>query len=390
MARRGLQDQRPREASSDASLWEDLDDPIDAFAGVSTPPLPSTGVHDSLPPGAMLNTASNPITISDSTIDSSSLRHGLEHELFPSGRSQDSSSSSTSHSRPAQPPSSFELDPARLIDPASQKDLKTTQYLRDEWLISAGQKEPDDWVENYIPVMRGNAPESAKVTTAKRGRSSLLDQIDAICSPSSSGSSIHTGRRATSAREPLRPSKSAKTNGKARATEDELDEMAAAEMLNMSCSPPSQDAPRIKLITDMPPEEQAFYRRLAFGDSSATSSPGMTGVTARGKNGKTWQTTWNDADPPNTSGDGQATTSRSNNAFGSSIGRSVGTVTATAAASRGSTRGRRPFAFTAGARKGGRGGKARSSSASGSSASRNRSRFFASRGARGGRRGRGR
>ncbi|KAJ1023835.1 hypothetical protein NDA13_004669 [Ustilago tritici] len=38
MARRGLQDQWPREASGDASLWEELDDAIKSL----TPPLPST------------------------------------------------------------------------------------------------------------------------------------------------------------------------------------------------------------------------------------------------------------------------------------------------------------------------------------------------------------
>ncbi|KAJ1023407.1 hypothetical protein NDA18_004931 [Ustilago nuda] len=348
--------------------------PSDAFAGISTPPLPSSPTQLAKIPAVTLSTASNPIMIPDSTLDSSSIQHSLELELFPSGQPGASSLRSTNTSRSQLPLSPFELDPARLSDPASQRDIKATQFLRDEWLISAGQKEPDDLVDNYVSFMSNDRPESTGQPSSKRGGSSLLDQIDAICSPSSSGSSVQAGGKTTDARQPLRPSKSAKTNGKARATAEEIDKMVADDMFNTSCSPPSPPVSRIKSISDMPAEEQQFFYRLAFGGgSSSSSSPGNMGVTSRGKNGKTWQTTWDNSNQPSTGTVSLAATSRPNLASGSSSSRGV----ATSSASSGAIRGRKPSAFTVEARKGSRGGKARSSTSSSSSAHRSRSRFFA-------------
>ena len=170
MAWPGLQDQQPREASSDASLWEELDDPINAFDDISTPPLPSS--------------------------------------------------------------------PTQVV-----KILGVT-------------RKPG----------------------IKRGCSSLLDQTDAIKCQVSSGSSVQAGGKTTDACQPLRPSKSAKTNGKARATVEEIDKVVADDMFNTLCSPPSSPPPgppRIKSISDMPAEEQQFFYRLAFGGgSSSSSSPG--------------------------------------------------------------------------------------------------------------------
>ncbi|SYW85344.1 uncharacterized protein UBRO2_05783 [Ustilago bromivora] len=126
----------------------------------------------------------------DSTLDSSSIQRGLELELFLSSQPRATSLRSTNTSEPQLTLPSFELDPARLSDPTSQRELKATQFLRDEWLISAGQKEPDNLVDNYVPFMRNGRPESTRQPSRKRGRSSLLDQINVICSPSSSGLSV--------------------------------------------------------------------------------------------------------------------------------------------------------------------------------------------------------
>ncbi|SPC64685.1 uncharacterized protein UHOD_07027 [Ustilago sp. UG-2017b] len=350
--------------------------PSDAFAGISTPPLPSSPTQLAKIPAVTLSTASNPIMIPDSTLDSWSIQRGLELELFPSGQPRASSLRSTNTSRSQLPLSTFELDPARLSDPASQRDIKATQFLRDEWLISAGQKEPDDLVDNYVSFMRNGRPESTGQPSSKRGGSSLLDQIDAICSPSSSGSSVQADGKITDARQPLRPSKSAKTNGKARATAEEIDKMVADDMFNTSCSPPSPPVSRIKSISDMPAEEQQFFYRLAFGGgSSSSSSPGNVSVTSRGKNGKTWQTTWDNSNQPSTGTVSLAATSRPNLTSGSSSSRGVAKGS-TSSASSGAIRGRKPSAFTVEARKGSRGGKARSSTSSSSSAHRSRSRFF--------------
>ncbi|SOV05412.1 uncharacterized protein UDID_18413 [Ustilago sp. UG-2017a] len=192
MTRCGLQDQQPREASSDASLWEELDDAIKSL----TPPLPST---------------------------------------------------------PTQ-------------------------------------------VEKILGVTRKPG--------SKRGRSSLLDQTDAIKCQGSSGSSVQASGKTTDACQPLPPSKSAKTNGKARATAEEIDKVVAANMFKMSCSPPSSPPPgsRIKSISDMPAEEQQWYYCLAFEEgSSSSSSPGNMGVTSKGEGSKTWQTTWDNSNQSSTS-----------------------------------------------------------------------------------------
>ncbi|SOV02044.1 uncharacterized protein UDID_18941 [Ustilago sp. UG-2017a] len=202
MTRCGLQDQQPREASSDASLWEELDDAIKSL----TPPLPST---------------------------------------------------------PTQ-------------------------------------------VEKILGVTRKPG--------SKRGRSSLLDQTDAIKCQGSSGSSVQASGKTTDACQPLPPSKSAKTNGKARATAEEIDKVVAANMFKMSCSPPSSPPPgsRIKSISDMPAEEQQWYYCLAFEEgSSSSSSPSNMGVTSQEEDSKTWQTTWDNSNQPSTSTVSLAATSRS-------------------------------------------------------------------------------
>ncbi|SAM85218.1 uncharacterized protein UBRO_20078 [Ustilago bromivora] len=244
MARRGLQDQQPREASSDASLWEELDDPINAFDGISTPPLPSS----------------------------------------------------------------------------------PTQVVK---ILGATRK-----------------------SGSKRGRSSLLDQTDAIKCQVSSGSSVQAGGKTTDACQPLRPSKSAKTNGKARATAEEIDKVVADDMLNTLCSPPSSPppGPRIKSISDMPAEEQQSFYLLAFGGgSSSSSSPGNMGVTSRGKNDKIWQTTWDNSNQPSTSTVSLAATSRPNLASGSSSSRGVAKGSPSSTSS-GAIRGREPSASTVEAR----------------------------------------
>ncbi|SAM85115.1 uncharacterized protein UBRO_20871 [Ustilago bromivora] len=194
MAQRGLQDQWPREASSDASLWEELDDAIKSL----TPPLPST---------------------------------------------------------PTQ-------------------------------------------VEKVLGVTRKLG--------SKRG-----------CS---SGSSVQAGGKTTDACQPLRPSKSAKTNGKVRPTA-EIDKVVADDMFKMLCLPPSSPppGPQIKSISNMPAEEQQWYYCLAFEEgSSSSSSPGNMGVTSQGEDSKTWQMTWDNSNQPSTSTVSLAATSRLNLASGSS------------------------------------------------------------------------
>ncbi|UTT90229.1 hypothetical protein NDA17_000670 [Ustilago hordei] len=187
----------------------------------------------------------------------------------------------------------------------------------------------------------------------KRGRSSLLDQTDAIKCQVSSGSSVQAGGKTTDACQPLRPSKSAKTNGKARATVEEIDKVVADDMFNTLCSPPSSPPPgppRIKSISDMPAEEQRFFYRLAFGGgSSSSSSPGNMGVTTRGKNDKTWQTTWDNSNQPSTSTVSLAATSRPNLASGSSSSRGVAKGSPSSTSS-GAIRGREPSASTIEAR----------------------------------------
>ncbi|CBQ69330.1 conserved hypothetical protein [Sporisorium reilianum SRZ2] len=360
--RGGVDKQRTREASSDASLWDDIDDTNSTFADIVTPPL-----QQDLPlPQPPTTTASHPITITDSTPESSTRHQALDLELFPSG----------------QPPSSFDFDAAAANEPWSQASAKATQYLRDEWLISVGQKQPDDLVQDLLappsrPTAKGGEMASSLTSKSKRGRSSLLDQLDVICSsPSQHFSSSPNANEnesskpsklkspAATERQPLQPVTSIVSNGKAPSTHDETHELSAIDMLEMSCSPPSQTFPHMTLIKDMPQELQDIYHRLAFGPSSTssdTTSPNP-GTTVRGTRGKTWQTTWqDDADQANQS-------------------------------TPGSSRGRKPASATAAtaARKGARATntKTRSSFASGTSSSRNRSQYFAS--LRGRARGRGR
>lgn len=422
---RGIDRRSPREASSDASLWSD--DLNDTFAEISTPPLPQDRALPALPSHGERyreNTASNPITIPDSTNEPCTQRHGLEHELFPSGQLQPSSSSTKSRSHRGQPPSSFDFEAAAGNEPWSQKELRATQHLRDEWLISVGQKQPTDLVEDYIPRMNANPnaiesehphhtarsatneksmpstlssasagpahSDSPANSTARRGRSSLLDQLDMICSSSPSSSSSQVEQRsstsATTATEPnpLRPITSLVNERRAKAAVRDVDKQAAHGVLDISCSPPSPRGPQMMLIKDMPPEKQEIYRRLAFGGSSSTSQA-TVGTTVRGTRGKTWQTTWQDErDGSDGNGHVAGSTSGLNSASGSELGGSARRGAAISATS--SSRGRKTSALATGARKGVR----KSSSGSGSSATKSRSRFFASKAARGGWRGRGR
>ncbi|SPO24126.1 uncharacterized protein UTRI_03394 [Ustilago trichophora] len=420
---RGVDKRRLREASSDAFLWDDLDQHDNSFAHIITPPLQQDlelALQPSLHPTRQQNTASNPIIIPESTAQSSMQQNGLELELFPTHRPQDPPSSSTSRSQRPQPPSSFDFEVAAASEPWSQNDLKATQFLRDEWLISAGQKQPNDLVEDYIPHQDAREPKhiyspprtttnvsnmassltsawaaraqsgaSSKTSTAKRGRSSLLDQLDMICSsPSPHSSSPSTNEHASiqqspaTGRQALRPITSITANTKATTAQKEIDERAALGMLNMSCSPPSQEVPHIMLISDMPPERQEIYRRLALGGSSS-SAPTNVGATVRGTRGKTWQTTWqNDQDEVEVS---ESTIGRTNNTNGASSN-STG-ISAHRGAASTSSRGRKTSVTATGTRKGARTTKTKSSSTT--TASRGRSRFFASR-ARGGWRGRGR
>lgn len=409
MPRHGSSDRRsPIEPSSDASLWEDIDD---AFDGISTPPLPP-----------QQHTASDPVTIPDSTADISTMKRGLELDLFPSGRDQNQSSSSG-----LQNPSRPDLDATEPF--SSQTDCKATQYRRDEWLISAGQKQPNDLVQDYFPDARsmekrlleslsrkatggntmasrsalaqaGHGPSNAS-NLSKRGRSSLLDQLDEICSPSSSGSSIDTRqapihvadqdvaaqadraptrKSAAGSRQPLQPVIGTIANGKSLSASQESDEFAALDILDMPGSPPSQLVSHITLIKDMPPEKQELYRRLAFGNSSDGASTANVGVTARGKRGKTWQTTWqDDADGPSESLGGIGSADRLNGASSSNSSRLNGVSRGAAANSNGAGRGRKSSGSSASKRKGGS-----QSSKSSSSTSRSHSRFFAAKAARGG------
>ncbi len=76
------------------------------------------------------------------------MRPNLEAELFPSGRSVDSLGSFDRSQQPRS--SSFQAVAPIDDDPWSQTSAKATQYLRDEWLISAGQKQPTDLVEDHV------------------------------------------------------------------------------------------------------------------------------------------------------------------------------------------------------------------------------------------------
>lgn len=420
---RGVDKRRSREASSDASLWDDLDQHDYSFANIITPPLQqdlALALSPSLHSTRQQNTASNPIIIPQSTAQSLLQQNGLELELFPTHRPQDPPSRSTSRSQHPQPPSSFDFEAAAAGEPWCQNDLKATQFLRDEWLISAGQKQPNDLVEDYIPHKGAHEPKhiyspprtttdasnmasslisawaaraqsgaSSKTTTAKRGRSSLLDQLDVICSsPSPHSSSPSTNEHASiqqspaTRRQALRPITSIKANTKATTAQNEIDERAALGMLNMSCSPPSQEVPHIMLISDMPPERQEIYRRLALGGSSSAASTNV-GTTVRGTRGKTWQTTWqHDEDQVERSESTIGSTSRMNGASNNSSG-----ISAQRGAASTSTRGRKASVSATGTRKGARTTKTKSSSST--TASRGRSRFFAS-SASGGWRGRSR
>ena len=188
-------------------------------------------------------------------------------------------------------------------------------------------EELDDAIKSLTPPLPSTPTQVEKILGvtrkpgSKRGRSSLLDQTDAIKCQGSSGSSVQASGKTTDACQPLPPSKSAKTNGKARATAEEIDKVVAANMFKMSCSPPSSPPPgsRIKSISDMPAEEQQWYYCLAFEEgSSSSSSPGNMGVTSKGEGSKTWQTTWDNSNQPSTSTVSMVATSRLNLASGSS------------------------------------------------------------------------
>lgn len=477
---------RPEEPSSDASLWNDLDDADRTFAEISTPPLP--------PSDRCKLDIGSPIVGTDRS--NSTSHHGLEPELVPTGRPQGNPSSCSSLSQPLQPPSSFDLGAVGVGEPWSQLEVRTTQHQRDEWLISVGQKEPTDLVEDHIPLVgkaeRTTAPtlpshlafKTAQATametvsaavpalapaaaatptcesprifrahagipahpTAPQKRSSLLDQLDEICgsSPSDPGKTPRAEYRQRSSQEsatehvgsarlktsnpsapfekvpgpswpvtiaegkgesptvidldvdegmdatfedadqaghdrpPLRPSISARANGGTTSIDDVFDEFSAHDMFDISSSPPSQPNSRITLIKDMPPEKQEIYRRLAFGNSASNNFNNI-GTTVRGRSGKTWQTTWQGNVDSVDASDVRAgaSDSNTNRADGSRSAMAIG-------------RGHNSTGSTGVARRGARGGKARSGNSSGSAADRGRSRFFGSRTARGARRGRGR
>ncbi|GAC95967.1 hypothetical protein PHSY_003545 [Pseudozyma hubeiensis SY62] len=419
---RGVVTRRPREASSEASYWDD--DTNSPFADVVTPPLRSDVVLPSVPAKEQLNTASHPITILDTQPEPLPMQQqgGLALELFPSGRSSTDPPNRQSH-----PPSSFDFDAAAGIEPWTQPGLKATQYLRDEWLISAGQKQPNDLVEDYVPnigdsgkASTSRQPDRSRLTTArvdhmapalrsvladrahldapkepiaKRGRSSLLDQLDAICSsPSQRFSSSPITNEPTTipttpttARAPLAPASSIVSNGKASSAQKIHDQPAVIDLLEVSSSPPAQPPQQhITLIKDMPQELQNIYRRLAFGrsggvaggsSSSTPSTPINAGTTARGTRGKTWQTTWqDDGDQDGQSADG-ATSSSGSRANAASSALTSG-------------RGRKP---TSAASRDSRTSKSRSSaSGSSSAASKGKSRFFTFKNFRSRGRGRGR
>ncbi|SNX86529.1 uncharacterized protein MEPE_05238 [Melanopsichium pennsylvanicum] len=418
---------RPREASSDASLWSD--DLNDTFAHIITPPIVLQDLASPLRPSPnhqQSNTASNPITPSDIITRPSTKLPALELNLF----SSDPSSSSTSR----QAPSSFDFEVAAANDPWSQPDLKATQYQREEWLIAVGQNQPRDLVQDYIPSMHAdqntsprnsfncrtsinadaNGASSKMTLTAaarvqsdasttsisKRGRSSLLDQLDRICSsPSHHGSSPRTNDHASSqagpstVRQPLRPITSIINNGKnnAKVSNKDSDDRAAFDKLSMSSPPSSQPVSHITLIQDMPPEQQAIYHRLAFGNSlSQSSTPVNVGTTVRGTRGKTWQTTWNDndvdgvQDSNSAAGPSSRLNATSSTHIGSDVRKAAGSNSTSTA------RGHKVSSSTTGARKVSRASKTRSSTGSGTSSSRDRSRFFTARTARGAWRGRGR
>lgn len=365
----GVDSRRPSEASSeassDASLWEDMDDTNSAIGAIITPRLQ---IDTALPTGPVMDQLiTDPHRISSIDTQTDRLprqQDSLTLELFPSGQS----SAKLSDSRP-HPPSSFDFDAAAAIEPWTQPDFKATQYLRDEWLISAGQKQPNDLVYDFAArrgqqdqastskcprlaptenIPSSNMSSSSKTacatparsdvptnsgSTAKRGRSSLLDQLDAICSsPSQHFSSSPTTnaneppppsipKSAGLERQPLAPASSIASNGRAPSVHQVCDEDSVIDVLDMPSSPPSQPIQHITLIKDMPQELQNIYRRLAFGGSNGapsstiTSTPLNHGTTARGTRGKTWQTTWqhDDHDAQQTSG-AAGTSSKSNGA----------------------------------------------------------------------------
>lgn len=301
-----------REASSEASLWNDLDDTEQALANLATPLL--------APSSTALARAPSPPPVKSHS-------KSLEHQLFPSIEAEQSRAPLTS--------ASSHINGADLGNPWSQVGVNSTQFMREEWLASAALTQSKRNKEKKAVRSEGAAAITSKffaptkaVQSPSRQASSLLDKLDEICgsspqssTPVSSGSKQERTACTTARLAPPAPSRSSK-----RAVSIETDpidddavweideaafleleqvpncttpppseELTALDILNMSCSPPSQLIPHITLIKDMPEEQQQIYHKLAFSSSSQRSSQASTkGVTARGTKGKTWKATRQD------------------------------------------------------------------------------------------------
>ncbi|PWY99155.1 hypothetical protein BCV70DRAFT_218112 [Testicularia cyperi] len=320
-----------RDAFSDASLWDDIDDPDHAFATLATPVLTA---KLSLPP------SSPPIAVVDMPQPQSHPKTLLEEELFPS----DKSDSDPPRRTPLAPSSSnVDYDAAERGHPWSQKDAQQTQYMRQLWLESVGMPVESDGEDQTVeePVAGPSSERGSRATTnliassshipmgdmrtptrtnmsnstssgfaPVRTGSRLLDQLDEICGSSPSPSVLSAPRSSGSVQEKgptvLRSSRSSKSmvqEGTQNSLEDEpgwLDdpeaqaellqieqgfdqapprrptsstaegcahELSPLDILHMPGSPPDDLMPRITLIKDMPPDKQEFYHRIAFGDS---------------------------------------------------------------------------------------------------------------------------
>lgn len=327
-----------RQPSSEASLWDDLDDTEQALANLATPLL-------AVQPAS----AAVPRTPSPLSVDPPA--KPLEHQLFPSIEAEQSRA-------PFTPVSSY-INGADMGNPWSPVGVNSTQFMRQEWLQSAARNDSGSLIdENTVRPEAVTAttskffPRTKAVRTPTQQASSLLDKLDEICGSSPSVSRISPVRSSDSVQERVSMASapeaqtmlSATGSSQAslpldadlidddpdweidtdtdaaiqmaeqvpkRMTQTEQEELTAIDILNMSCSPPSQLMPHITLIKDMPEEQQQLYHRLAFNTSSTRSSQNSTrGVTARGTKGKTWKTTWQDDESGNTVGPGAFTSGR--------------------------------------------------------------------------------
>lgn len=344
-----------RVASSDASLWENLDDTEQVLAGLATPSLAI--------PAQRFTAFSNALA----TPSIAPNEEPLELQLFPSIEAE--------QKRAALTPVSSYINGAEMGNPFSQVDANCTQFLREEWLASAAltRNRQSNNVENAsrsgesAEVSKYFAPSKATKKTVRQA-TSLLDQLDELVGSSPSPSKILTpstlasGQEQASYASPLSPPKPASTPDQLRRLSKshsplpivdivdeeepeweidsgveaalleveegsgppmqshkptEREDMTAIDILNMSCSPPSQLMPHITLIKDMPEEQQQIYHRLAFNTSFARSSQtSARGVTSRGTRGKTWKATWQADDNDANNNGAAASSSKRQSLFG--------------------------------------------------------------------------